>query len=758
MNSNTNNPPSGTLSGLNDKQLEAVSFPEKSTLVLAGAGSGKTSVLTRRIAFLIENGLNPSAIMAVTFTNKAAEEMKKRLKKIVGRDAVDEMWVGTFHSLCNRLLRQEHEAANLPKNFAILDTDGQELLVKQILKALKAERQTTTPDPSDPLSKLDMDDGDGDKAKKSEDGLKPSEVLSQINKLKEAGKGPGDIGGVPGSDEHEISAVFELYAQACEEQGLLDFNDLLTKAVELLDSNEEVRNSVRVRFKSILVDEFQDTNDVQYKWLQLMKGRNSFVMAVGDDDQSIYGFRGANPENMQRYQSEMADGSVIRLEQNYRSLPFILESANELIAKNTTRLGKNLWTDQKANPNEKIVLTEYQNGYSEANRVAAKVKSALQNGVPANEIAILYRTNAQSRLMESEMNKVGIPVTVYGGFKFFERQEVKNAMAYLDLACSLDRDISMSRVINFPPRGIGERTVEDLRQQAKENNVSMMQMIGLRCDDSSFVGNGAAAKKKQDQLENFALQIIDMSELSTSGTLTSLVEAVVRSSGLIEHYAAQSSSSEEAEERLSNLQEFIASARQFEMDYVQAMVISNRLQSGKSPAASEVLPEYLAYINLMTSTSKSDLEQKKTVSLMTVHASKGLEFDHVFVTGLEDGTFPHRRALKDVADEVDQSAEEPHVSKDVEEERRLMYVALTRARKKLDISMARYRMAGAKDVEMKPSRFLRELPQRHLKALSDQSSSHYSYGNQGANQPWKTVVSSAGERGRLKPASAGKRY
>lgn len=766
------------LAKLNDRQREAVSMPRQSALILAGAGSGKTSVLTARVAFLVADRMAARQIMAVTFTNKSAQEMRKRLGKVLPREEVAEIWVGTFHSLCNRMLREEHEAAGLPKNFAILDTDGQESLMRALMrdagylstKAEKASKFLLAKASLDPLSEMasaagaapiepGADAGESDDA--DEKRVKPSDVVKWINKKKEFNVRPHEIE-IEGADDELMLEMYVAYQKACADQGLLDFSDLLHRGVELLERNSAVRSKYRDKFETILVDEFQDTNDVQYRWLQLLKAPRTALMAVGDDDQSIYAFRGANPENMKRFVAEMTatpelpDGYVIKLEQNYRSLPYILEAANAVIEHNSNRLGKNLWTGQ-ADRGEKIIATEFGNAFFEASRVAGKVGELVKNKkVSPSEIAILYRTNAQSRLLEQELNKLSIPLTVYGGFRFFERQEVKNILGYMDLVCSFDRDISLSRIVNFPPRGIGERTIEDLRQEAKARGVSMMEMIGARGEDGSVVGG--AAQRKQAQLEAFAGVILDLTDLAQTGSLSQLIEAIIESSGIKRHYEeSKEGGKEEAEERMSNIAELISAAKQFEID------------NPHLATATDQLPEYLSFVQLMTSTSSADMDKKNTVSLMTVHSSKGLEFDHVFVTGLEEGVFPHARAIKEseelgngrsisaadkrwtdalasgsgefdefVEDAVDDEGPKPE-GPAIEEERRLAYVAMTRARKSLELTFAKKRMTGRDERHMERSRFMFEIPKSRVTIVKDQGDN--------AKKPWVRATTDAREYG-----------
>ncbi|WP_171019814.1 UvrD-helicase domain-containing protein [Hydrogenophaga sp. 2FB] len=743
---------------LNTEQHEAVFMPHESALVLAAAGSGKTSVLTARVARLVTDGaptVQASDVMAVTFTNKASQEMKHRLRALLNKSAVNELWVGTFHSLCNRILRENYAAAGLPKAFAILDTDGQESLVRNILKdfgltkasikeakklASLIKPETDLLSAADPLAKA------GEPARSDEDDedvvfVTPKQCVNHINAKKERGKKPEVITtviSVTSPDAEQMEAVFGEYQARMDRQGLLDFQDLLTRAVELLRSNKEVREEYQGRFKAILVDEFQDTNDIQFEWLTLMKGPKCHVTAVGDDDQSIYAFRGADPRNMGRFLKHMAatpahpKGRMIRLEQNYRSLPHILEAANAIIERNTNRLGKVLRTS-KADTGDAIDLVTYGNGHFEASSIASKIYERIKtDGVSPSEVAVLYRTNMQSRALEQELNKLGVPLTVYGGFRFYERQEIKNVMAYLDLVADISRDLSFVRVANFPPRGIGERTLEDLRQQAQGDRISMIEMVDKRVSlmeaNPGSIGN-AAAQKKLRQLHAFSSTILDLADAAVAMPLSRLIESLVEKTGIAKHYADEGagskSSEEEAKERMDNIAELISAARQFELEHPDLQF------------ATEQLPEYLSFVALMTSTSESDMSKKNTVSLMTVHSSKGLEFDHVYIAGLEEGVFPHNRAITEDEERgngrsleegarmlyVGGIAQDQYVDQDdgpgLQEERRLMYVALTRARKTLTLSHALERMSNGESREAESSRFLAELPDHRLNRLDD---------------------------------------
>lgn len=756
-------------SRLNERQAEAVNFPKKSVLILAGAGSGKTSVLTARIAHLVSTGQHSArGILAVTFTNKAAQEMQNRLRKLLDKRSVMDMWVGTFHSLSNKMLRENFEAAGLPKNFAILDTDGQESVcrgvlkdfgltkgaVKEAAKARKAAAQTDLLSMADPLAAaggLAADDIE-DEGGKSE-FVTPGQCAKYISARKEAMMKPEPPISVStmSTDLEQMEAVYAEYESRLSNAGLLDFQDLLTKGVDLLKSNTDVRDKYRSRFQAILVDETQDTNDIQFEWIQLLKSAHAHVMAVGDDSQSIYSFRGANPANMTRFVKEMtADaeapkGRIIKLEQNYRSLPHILDAANAIIDRNPDQIKKTLFTSQR-DRGERIDLVNFGNGMFEASAIADSIhKMVKDHAIVPSEIAVLYRTNMQSRLIEQEMNKRGLPVTVYGGYRFYDRQEIKNVLSYLDLVCDLSRDLSFVRVVNFPPRGIGERTVEELRQDAQLRRLPMMEVIGERSEllsqNPDALGN-AAAQKKQRQLEKFAALFLDLAESACTQPLSELIETIMERAGIRQHYIDEASGSkasqEEVDERLANVGELVSAAKQFENDNPTLLT------------AAEQLPEYLAYVALMTSTSEADMTKKATVSLMTVHSSKGLEFDHVFLVGLEEATFPHSRAIKEDGESsdgksIDQSLRELGATQDddgndlvfddvddgeslrvdgdgIKEERRLMYVAVTRARKTLTITHAKERLLNGQITQCTPSRFISEIPSDRLNYIDDSKS------------------------------------
>lgn len=789
---------------LNTEQHEAVFMAHESALVLAAAGSGKTSVLTARVARLVTEGepsLPASSVMAVTFTNKASQEMKSRLRSLLNKSAVNELWVGTFHSLCNRILRDNHEAAGLPKSFAILDTDGQESVVRNILKDFgltkasvkEAKKLAALVKPdlldmpvagavgADPLAGVgEVDEGEDDESAML--FLTPKQCVTFINSRKERGRAPEPSGQqitTRSSDGEQLEAIYHEYQIRLAQQGLLDFQDLLARAVDLLRSQPAIRDAYRDKFRAILVDEFQDTNDIQFEWLSLIKGPKAHVTAVGDDDQSIYAFRGADPRNMGRFLKEMAatpahpNGRLIRLEQNYRSLPHILDAANAIIERNTNRLGKVLRTS-KPDTGDRIDLVTYGNGFFEASSIASGIYQRIKDdGVPPSEIAVLYRTNTQSRLLEQELNKLGVPLTVYGGFRFYERQEIKNVLAYLDLVADISRDLSFMRVANFPPRGIGERTLEDLRQQAQSSRISMIEMVDKRVQqmmgNPASIGN-AAAQKKLRQLQSFTDTILDLADAAETMPLSRLIEEVVARTGMATHYAEEAtgskSSEDEAKERMENISELVSAARQFE------------LENPLLKTATEQLPEYLTFVALMTSTSESDMSKKNTVSLMTVHSSKGLEFDHVYIAGIEEGVFPHSRAIAEDEERgngrsieeasrmvyvggVPQDEYQENDGPGLQEERRLMYVALTRARKTLTLSHALERMNNGESKEAEPSRFIRELPRKRLNLIDDREtdsadSSSRNAKKRGYNRPDSDLDSdTSGRRSRASPWASG---
>ncbi|OZI61247.1 UvrD-helicase domain-containing protein [Bordetella genomosp. 11] len=654
---------------LNPEQRAAVTLEPQHALVLAGAGSGKTRVLTTRMAWLIQNGLaSPYALLAVTFTNKAAREMLARISAILPIDTRG-LWIGTFHGLCNRLLRAHHRDAGLPQAFQILDTADQLAAIKRLLKA------------------NGIDD----------EKYPPRDVQRFINGAKEEGERPGDLEAWD-SHRRRLIEIYQLYEAQCQREGVVDFPELLLRAYELLSRNAPVREHYQRRFRHILVDEFQDTNTLQYKWLKLLAGGGAYIFAVGDDDQSIYAFRGANVGNMSDFERDYAKGTVIRLEQNYRSYGHILDSANALIDHNSGRLGKNLWTEQ--GEGEPVRVIEQPSDGMEAQWVVDEIRSLVNEGRARREIAVLYRSNAQSRVLEHALFSAGIPYKVYGGLRFFERQEIKHALAYLRLISNPHDDTSWMRVVNFPARGIGARTLEQLADAARAHDTSLYGAV------ARVAGKGGS------NLAQFATLIGRMADDTRELPLPEMVEHVLEASGLIEHYRGE----KEGTERIENLNELVTAAAVFSteenFDGLPAGVPAQRdaiadpaLEANINPVPDNLTPlaAFLSHAALEAGDNQAQAGQD-AVQMMTVHAAKGLEFDAVFITGLEEGLFPHENSVLEQAG--------------LEEERRLMYVAITRARERLYLSLAQSRMLHGQTRYAMRSRFLAEIPEQHLKWLT----------------------------------------
>jgi DNA helicase-2/ATP-dependent DNA helicase PcrA len=658
------------LDRLNPEQLAAVTLPHASALILAGAGSGKTRVLTTRIAWLLATGrANPLSILAVTFTNKAAKEMLTRLAALTPAN-LRGMWVGTFHGLCNRMLRMHYRAANLPQLFQIIDTQDQLALIKRVY------REHNIDDERYPPRQLQWFIADA-----KEQGLRPNNV--------EAG------------DDFARRQVehYALYETACQREGVVDFAELLLRSYELLASQELIRDNYRRRFAHILVDEFQDTNVLQYKWLRLLAGPNTAVFAVGDDDQSIYAFRGANVANMQHFERDFATAehpvTLVKLEQNYRSHGKILDAANALIKNNRLRLGKNLWTSEGGG--EPVRAFVAPSDLNEAAFIVDVVQGLAQDGVALDQIALLYRSNAQSRVLEHALFNAALPYRVYGGMRFFERAEVKHALAYLRLLAAPDDDGAFLRVVNFPPRGIGARSLEQLQDYARGHGTTLWQAA---C-------GGAIAGKSGTAVVAFVKLIEGMRTATASLTLSESVKHVNEASGLIAHYRQE----KDGRERIENLEELVNAAEGFlrEADLaVDAPMLtpsSNGTAAEDSPVegATDPLTAFLAHAALEAGDTQA-AEGRSALQLMTVHSAKGLEFHTVFVTGLEEGLFPHENSLNELDG--------------VEEERRLMYVAITRARRRLYLTHAQTRMLHGQTRYNIASRFLAEVPRELLEWLS----------------------------------------
>ncbi len=632
------------LDGLNEYQHLAVTAPLGNTLVLAGAGSGKTRVLVSRIAWLVEEQqLSPHAILAVTFTNKAAGEMKSRLSRLLACP-VQGLWVGTFHGLCHRLLRRHYQEAKLPEQFHILDSEDQARVLKRVITSLN----------------LDIEQ------------WPVKQAQSFINGKKDEGLRPQHIHVLQYGPGRTLVDIYKAYEQACHTAGVIDFAELLLRCHELLRDNAQLLAHYQQRFQAILVDEFQDTNTIQYAWIRLLAGEHAAVMAVGDDDQSIYGWRGAKVENIERFSRDFTCTQMIRLEQNYRSTATILDAANKLITHNHSRMGKELWTaGQKG---EKIVVYSAFNELEEARFVSERIMMDIDRGRSADEIAILYRSNAQSRVLEEALLRAGIAYRIHGGVRFFERAEVKDSLAYLRLLANPNDDTAFERIVNFPTRGIGEKTLDDLRILARGEQVSLWQAAGQLIHDSQLPQRAAAALSK-------FIELIEQLRVQTATLeLDEQISEVIQTTGLHTHFAKEKG--DKSESRLENLQELVNAAKQFryEQDVEEELPL---------------LVAFLAHASLEGGEMQAD-EHERFVHMMTLHAAKGLEFPLVFMVGMEEGVFPGK-----------QSMEEPGR---LEEERRLCYVGMTRAMEKLVISYAEIRRQYGREEYHRPSRFLSELP------------------------------------------------
>jgi DNA helicase II / ATP-dependent DNA helicase PcrA len=726
------------LSHLNPEQRSAVTLPETHALILAGAGSGKTRVLTTRIAWLLQNGhISPGGLMAVTFTNKAAKEMLLRLGAMLPVN-VRGMWIGTFHGLCNRFLRAHYKLAGLPQGFQILDTQDQLSAIKRLCKQFGVD----------------------------EERFPPKQLMYFISGCKEEGERPKDIQ-VRDDETRKKVEVYELYEAQCQREGVVDFGELILRSYELLRDNAPIREHYNRRFRHILIDEFQDTNKLQYAWIKMFSGHNaldsslitpslatqSSVFAVGDDDQSIYAFRGARVGNMADFVREYQVQHQIKLEENYRSYSNILDSANQLISHNTKRLGKNLRTAQGAG--EPVRVMENPSDFAEAQWLVEEVKNLQRDqgaepGLSRKEIAVLYRSNAQSRVIETALFNAGVPYRVYGGLRFFERAEIKNALAYLRILDNPHDDTSFSRVVNFPPRGIGARSLEQLQDAARAAGCSLHDAVSVVTGKAGANIGGFVAK-------------MDVLREQTQGlSLREIIDLVLDHSGLIEHYK----NDKEGADRVENLNELVSAAESFVTqegfgrdavalpvdEVANAPMLTGAL--AQSPASQGLDPDQPmsseTIVNLDTGETMSPLAAFLThaalesgdnqaqagqdaVQMMTVHSSKGLEFDAVFITGLEEGLFPHENSMNDYDG--------------LEEERRLMYVAITRARKRLYLSLSQTRMLHGQTRYNIKSRFLDELPEASLKwitpknagfgsGFNQQTSYGTGYGQQGRSNPY----------------------
>ncbi len=639
--------PSLLLDGLNDKQREAVAAPLENLLVLAGAGSGKTRVLVHRIAWLMSvEQASPFSIMSVTFTNKAAAEMRGRIEELMMGSASG-MWNGTFHGICHRILRAHYLDAKLPEDFQIIDSDDQQRLLKRLIKAQNLDEKQWP----------------------------ARQVAWWINGKKDEGLRPAHIDAYHDPVTKTYLQLYTAYQEACDRAGLVDFAEILLRAHELLRDNKFVREHYQARFKHILVDEFQDTNNIQYAWLRMMAGPECHVMIVGDDDQSIYGWRGAKVENIEKFTREFPSVTTIRLEQNYRSTKTILEASNTLIANNTERMGKELWTDGVVG--EPISVYSAYNELDEARFAVNKIKEWQDKGGALNDAAMLYRNNAQSRVLEEALIQAGLPYRIYGGMRFFERQEIKDALAYMRLMANRNDDAAFERVVNTPTRGLGDKTLETIRRAARDRGCTMWEASVAMLDEQVLAGRAAGA------LGRFIELITALEDDTLEMPLHEQTDHVIKYSGLFAMYEQEKG--EKSKARIENLEELVTATRQFE----------------KPEEAEEMslLTAFLTHAALEAGEGQAD-EFEDAVQLMTLHSAKGLEFPLVFMVGVEEGMFPSQMSAEEAGR--------------LEEERRLCYVGMTRAMQKLYITYAEMRRLYGQDKYHKPSRFIRELPETCL--------------------------------------------
>lgn len=659
---------SDLLDGLNDKQRDAVAAPRSNLLVLAGAGSGKTRVLVHRIAWLLSvENCSPYSIMAVTFTNKAAAEMRHRIDQLIGTSQGG-MWIGTFHGLAHRLLRAHHLDAGLPQDFQILDSEDQLRLLKRLIKAMNLD----------------------DKQWPARQGM------WYINGKKDEGLRPQHIENYGNPVEQTWLRIYQAYQEACDRAGLVDFAELLLRAHELWLNKPHILNHYRERFTNVLVDEFQDTNNIQYAWIRMLAGDSGRVIIVGDDDQSIYGWRGAQVENIQRFLQDFPGAETIRLEQNYRSTNNILKSANALIANNNGRLGKELWTD--GSDGEPISIYCAFNELDEARFVVNRIKAWHENGNALADCAILYRSNAQSRVLEEALLQSSMPYRIYGGMRFFERQEIKDALAYLRLMANRNDDAAYERVVNTPVRGVGDRTLDVVRQTAREKQLTLWQATRELLQTRALAGRAASALQRFCELvDSLATETADM-------PLHVQTDRVIKDSGLWLMYEQEKG--EKGQARIENLEELVTATRQFSYQDEDEDLMP--------------LQAFLSHAALEAGEGQADKWQD-AVQLMTLHSAKGLEFSQVFIVGMEEGMFPSQMSLEEGGR--------------LEEERRLAYVGVTRAMQKLTLTYAETRRLYGKEVYHRPSRFIGELPEAcieevRLRASVSRPVSHQRMGTQ----------------------------
>ena len=642
------------LDSLNDAQREAISLPcEASALVLAGAGSGKTRVLVRRIAWLIQTeNISPHSILAVTFTNKAAREMRNRIEELLGM-SVQGMWVGTFHGLAHRLLRAHWQDANLPQNFQILDSDDQLRVVKRVMRNLNIDDSRWQPKQAQWFINAQKDEG-----------LRAAFVPEQLDPYSKT-----------------MRAVYAGYEETCNNAGMVDFGELLLRAHELWLNKPQVLKHYQERFQHVLVDEFQDTNTIQYAWLRVLAGDQNRITVVGDDDQSIYGWRGAKIENIHKFAKDFPQTRTIRMEQNYRSTSTILNAANSVIANNMGRLGKELWTD--GNEGEPISLYAGFNEIDESRFIVGIIQDAFKQGRAYRDCAVLYRSNAQSRVLEESLLRSGIPYRVYGGQRFYDRLEIRNALAYLRLISNRDDDAALERVINVPTRGIGGKTVDLMRVEARAKGTSLWQAVQQLIASKQITARAAAA------LEGFTDLINQLDQQTKGLALHEQTDHVVQMSGLLEYHRQEKG--EKGQARVENLEELVSATREFQFEADEDISELNAFIAQAALDAGEAQAE----------------EHDDCVQMMTLHSAKGLEFPLVFLAGVEEGLFPHRMSMED--------------PNGLEEERRLCYVGITRAMEKLYITYAESRRMHGTETMNRPSRFIREIPAELLNEIRLQS-------------------------------------
>lgn len=636
------------LDGLNDAQREAVAAPNQNMLVLAGAGSGKTRVLVHRIAWLMQcEGLSPSSILAVTFTNKAAKEMRGRIEKMIALPSRG-MWFGTFHGIAHRLLRAHWREANLPETFQVLDSDDQLRVIKRIMREASVD-ETRWP---------------------------AKQVQSFINGQKDEGRRARHQQPPKSQFEQVMFTLYQSYEDQCQRSGMVDFGELLLRSHEIWLNNPALLAHYQDRFRYVLVDEFQDTNTIQYAWLRVLASNHIPIMVVGDDDQSIYGWRGAKIENIQQFENDFSDAQTVRLEQNYRSTSTILSAANALIANNGNRLGKQLWTD--GDEGELINLYAAFNEQDEANYIADQIQSWVNQGRSRSESAILYRSNAQSRILEESLIRQAIPYRIYGGLRFYDRQEIRNAVAYLRLVYYRHDDAAFERVVNVPTRGVGNKTLADLREHAREQSISLWQACVERLQLGLLKGKAAGT------LTHFLDLIDELGALQNELSLAELGERAIKDSGLLEFHANEKG--EKGQARKENLLELINACKDYEPDEDEQ----------------STLGEFIAKAALDAGEQQAE-EHEDSVQMMTLHTAKGLEFPLVFLAGMEDGLFPHQMSMEDPVR--------------LEEERRLCYVGITRAMEQLVMTYAEARRLYGQDKFHPVSRFIREIPAQYLQEV-----------------------------------------